>query len=1265
MAINITDYKRTGIFIEEKVTPLDLLNAPLAPNVHFVPGFSKTGTIFNKPVLLTSGDQRKNYFGKIDRNLEKKGSFFHRTIDIALQTAPVYAMNLLRTTEDDTTDYVSLSLAAQYDNGEIQPRRYDDFFNKAGFWNRSTDSFMHFAEDSTKKIHFANLSSSKMTFFVFKEDNPAFDVTAEVWYANREEEVPTWMSPKALISDYLIRVIAVKGDYTKYTQLSIDSIFSKYFTTQGLRKDKIQNFLMENGVITIGDYSGSIIPYFQDMNGNNMFIESLINVNTDRTGFFCAVDTDSIESDFPNGVVDLIGETLVDNEKAKINYLSYNGGIQDHDEYGEVDSDGKFELLILDGFDIEIDTPPAPATPTLKSDISNNPVALFNGQMIDVVNGVDFVSDEYIPTGTANYYRKDVIYVGNDGIINIGKGQESSTNNATLPTNYPNDAYILGYVDIKFDGSGNVDTIDLYDIRDINIISSFNFIKYDINDLEYPDTTPYLNPPVEINTTAGNDELIFNISSLNKDDYKSMFAEKVFNELANNMSISTSYIETTAEKQYLNDAGVSMVIDDNYLPTSEKRITFTYDTSLTSTAYFYTDKNQKVITTSTVEGFTSNTKDPQYVNYVNIGRQSQLYMDFIDGHINSGDYFYESYGELNYQFINYTDMSFPDLIGRYIIIDNNNVILNGGENIIIDDFSHNKVVTLGNKNARTDGTALTPAERTELDNFIDPALQVNSDIYAIDNNIATTDVLTSMVHNVDAKVYLKMYSIGKDAYIKFCADNTLSTAYGPLNIHEVGEPTHIYSGNENYTQTLEIIQDPNYEMTDTKFLIDMSRYNEISKGDFVKAYVDWDEIEDDYGTQIAAAVEPKRFARIIRKAAWSGNVQHGTNYAEITTDVKYDVMTVAGGTQLQTTTYKAMEKYVSTYKGFKLNQFRPTNPYDDLTANVDDIQNSIMDIVAKETNLYYAITNKMKFNFRYLIDSFGNGLHEFSKQRWMDLVGKRKNAIAFLNTPSAKQLIQSNNPSFTNDDGTLNMEYFKDGGDHSKAPSFLYSFAQGSGKDDGRDCSAYTFPYVTVNDGGRPLNFPPSAFVANTYMRKNSSNIEGIYNFTVAAGVNNGLMVGFAGTEMDFNEKDYEYAKTMGLNLISYNPDYGYYLETEFTAMQQPKTPISNLHVRELLIDMENEMFAMLFKYQYQFNIPSVRDKIKREADDICQKFMNRGGITYYKNQIDEVNNTPQLIDNQFGLLETTIVPVAALSTLVNIFHITTNQALAGSTGFQ
>ena len=64
---------------------------------------------------------RANYFGDIDRNLERKGSFFHRTIAQMIQSSPVYAINLLAT--DDTLDlieYAPLSTSTDKTNDTVK-----------------------------------------------------------------------------------------------------------------------------------------------------------------------------------------------------------------------------------------------------------------------------------------------------------------------------------------------------------------------------------------------------------------------------------------------------------------------------------------------------------------------------------------------------------------------------------------------------------------------------------------------------------------------------------------------------------------------------------------------------------------------------------------------------------------------------------------------------------------------------------------------------------------------------------------------------------------------------------------------------------------------------------------------------------------------------------------------------------------------------------------------------------------------------------------
>lgn len=1281
MAINLTDYKRTGIFIEERVTPLNPLNAPLAPNVHFVPGFSKKSTVFNRPLLITSGSQRKMYFGDIDRNLERKGSFFHRTIDIALQTAPVYAMNLLKTDENDTLEHASLSLTAQHFNKEVDEQRYDDFFNKAGFWQRDTESFLFFTNnkynDDDAVLHLTNVSDKRMTFFIFKAEDPALEMTAEDWYAFNGEDRPLWIHPKSFISDYLIRVVAVAGDYTNYAQLSVDQTFGKYFNASGLRKEMVDDFIRELKVTRLADYTGSVIPYFRDLNGRNIFIESLINNETDRSGLFCAMDIDKIEADYNTGLIDLIGETLAPNDitgqdrQTDINFISYKEHIEETKTYNETgDIDNflikkllyDFDIGVNGGVGVSLTSPILTFNPTT----NQNPI----GAELGYVNFNNEISDVHLSsqpdidttTGTAGNSRVIIWYVAEDSKIYKAEGAEYATGGIQQKPDYPSSAYVFLIAEVDYN------------------TSDMNVVFYDTNNYLYqeagvtqPNSTGSPFPVTmftEIDTdlfiyySVGPNDEIEGAIPYNGDSkmlYGSFLMKRIYDEFVNNIENKHAFIKLPNEKKYIDGAPNLIVSSTNMLPGNafgELNISITHPELDSSNIpnivnIGYTDKIIAPLNTG-YKGYTT----LGTANYAELGKDSILYNNFIDGVINSGDYFYESYGVMANDII-YDKRGFIILsIADAVTLNANIGSVNNGD-FIIKYNNQDYVIDLGQGYDHSQGVDPI-VDDLITDGILDAtnyAFRVDS--FYLENNktFATTPDKPLEVLDYNKKVYLKMFSSSDDnVTIEFYGDNILTSPY-ILTIH-ANMSIHVYSGTDNYIQSLEIIDDaPGYVMTDTKFLIDLSRYNEVSINDFVLARTP--DIND-----LEPGEMPKLFARIIKKTAWSGNAANGTSYAEITTDVKYGTIIDESGSggPLQTLRFTHIDKYAKTYKGITLKGFKVQ--HHSIPDGTEVRMQEIMSVIEKDSPLYCAITNKQKFNFRYLVDSFGLGLSEFSKQTFADIVGKRKNAIAFLNAPSAKMFRQSTSPSFIKPDGTLDMEYVRRGGNQDQSPAFLYSFAQGSGKDDGRDCSAYFFPYVTVNDNGRPLSFPPAVYAANTYMRKNGSTLAGKYNFTVAAGVNDGLILGIANTEMDFTEGDYEEANTMGLNLISYHAQYGYYIETEYTAMTNPKTPISNLHVRELLIDMENEMYAMLFKYQYQFNIPTVRAKIKREADDICKKYYDRGGITYYENIIDESNNTGDLIDNQFGLLETTIVPVSAMAKLVNIFHVTTAGALSGASGF-
>lgn len=1275
MSINLSDYNRAGVFIEERNN--SVVDNPAAQEavVNFIPGFSRKGTVFNRPVLVKTKTDRTTYFGEIDRYLEKKGSYFHRTIEVALQTAPVWALNILKTTSLDQLNYASVSLSAQYDNDPVATQQYDDFFNKAGFWQRDTESFLFFARNSERMIHFTNVSDKKITIFMFKSTIPGYDITAEIWYGGKEK-VPTWMSPSDFISDYMVRVVAVNGDWSNYVTLAADPTWSKYFASSGLRKTKVNDFLRDRGVTVLGDYTGSLIPFFRDNKSNNIFIETLVNLDTDRTGLFCAYDIDNVETDFPTGVVDIIGQTLVDNDKSKINFMSYQDTIEETDFYIDTPLDSLSNVIgignilarttdntngVLDGMGLALSGGfSTSAAPTLNI---TGGTAIINNVELTVASDPALGFTALSAPALLTNYRIDAVYIDTAGLIQVATGTVLNGTYATealavaggltYPASMPNNAIVLGYL------YRSTDNLSVYSNTYVPVALATGVNSY----VPLTIGSAGSNDIVVSNTTTNVLDMVFNTTATaTKANYLAWRRVLFFNELVTKKVLTNSVIiDSLGNKIDLSAA----VWSDNYSAGSgDKQITITVTgADIKTESYtngnfvFYYSDNEFIMGTAGLE--TRSSIAPVNANYGVVAKNSEMYQDFYNGAINTGDYFFiKKAVTTSMKFVHYTNTSNPTSVGDWIIMSaadatalgigagSNNFHLliqshpvNAGDFLITNGYDFDLVPVSG-----------TPEYGLQNDGYLltgELAFQVN--------NLVSTYVTTQTIdaYDYNLKVYLKMYFAGATMLVEFMADNTLITPYTILGGDLALNTTiNVYSGEAAYEQTLEIEQHAAFTITDTKFLIDSVRYPEVKVGDYVKAYIDLGSLQP--------GQFPKKFSRIIKKAPWSGNVTYNVQYMEITVDIKVDIQLY--GTDMQTTRYTKIEDYIDTYKAISLGGFAVQAA--SIPDGTEARQSEILDIIGKDTALYNAITNKNKFNFRYLIDSFGLGLTEFSKQQLADLTGKRKNCIGFLNMPSVKYFKSSSNPSFINDDGTLNLEYVRLGGNPEENPAFLYSFAQGDGKDDGRDTVGYFFPYVTVNDNGRPLIFPPASYCANTYMRKLNSPISGIYNWTVAAGTEDGKVLGISNTEMDFTEFDLEQMYAMGANPLMYAKNIGFYIETEWTALISPLSALSYLHVREILIDLENELYAMLLKYQWKFNTPAIRAKIKREADEICQRYVDRSALYAYNNVIDETNNTPTLIDNQFGLLETYIEPVKAMAIIVNVINVMATGALGSSTGF-
>ena len=338
--LDLSQFKASGVYTLEFDASANVILT--TQTIRLVVGFSNKGP-FNAPVYIPDVTTAIAIFGEIDRNLEAKGSFFQRSIFTCLNAGPVFALNLLRLNNDedsptaDIVPYFGYSVDTEQSNGILTDKLYASYYNKERFWYADTKYFLATRSiiDQGRIFNLVNLGNTPMSIIVRKstDANPplqGYDIFAIDWYG--AGNVPSYVNPYDYISDWFIDVIAVAGDWTNYAALSQDPQWSAYFTPNGFIKSQITNFLNNKDVELVTIQTGCLIIDFVNLNGNNEYIQTLINNNTPSTGLFCAVDEEGLENLCTNPYkVDLVGNHLIDElsgdrdiADAKLNFLSYD-----------------------------------------------------------------------------------------------------------------------------------------------------------------------------------------------------------------------------------------------------------------------------------------------------------------------------------------------------------------------------------------------------------------------------------------------------------------------------------------------------------------------------------------------------------------------------------------------------------------------------------------------------------------------------------------------------------------------------------------------------------------------------------------------------------------------------------------------------------------------------------------------------------------------------------------------------------------------------
>lgn len=329
----------------------------------------------------------------------------------------------------------------------------------------------------------------------------------------------------------------------------------------------------------------------------------------------------------------------------------------------------------------------------------------------------------------------------------------------------------------------------------------------------------------------------------------------------------------------------------------------------------------------------------------------------------------------------------------------------------------------------------------------------------------------------------------------------------------------------------------------------------------------------------------------------------------------------AGGVGWSSANPNACSTLKPTYiEGYTYNTITRTSP-------AKDIQEKSLNML-NDKGIFEALTNHVDSEFHYIIDTFTTLTTAPSTKSNISFVAKTKdNCLAIINAPSMKELMSISN---------FSMEAFEKG-------SYRSFFSLPSEVNGASFCAYYT-PLV-FGEGAVKTIVPSAALVSNNFMEKWNSR----QPYYIVAGPNYGRMdyEGMIGPDYNYSRTDLDVFEPMGINCMVYVPRKGTYINSNQTAKQAPVSALSKVHVRELVIYLQNEIENMLQNYQWEMNTQTLRDTIKTKADTILEKVKNNGGVYEFLNVCDGTNNTPEVIDNEMIILDTSIEPARGAGKMV------------------
>lgn len=1265
-------------------------------------GYSDKGP-FNIPTYIQSAADFIAMYGNINKTQERRGNFFHRTALQMLSVSPILCLNLKKfDTENVTGAQINTNFNAK-DTIDTVQIPVADVYDTTRFWSLDPEKLNEVRGSEYINIATTDVKANSGTFFIRKASGgkvSSYNVTVSDWYKDAGEAVPEFLEgyENELMSAFFAEVYVFSGKFTADQVLASETL-KNYFIVDKNGKLKLRQYVKDsfgdyNDTLdylfedetsgAIGHYVGCLIPYFKDKNGNYASLDIIFNLDSDAHHMMMSFNEDMLY-EYGTANIDMSGARWIstsDSTPYDNTHVESDGSDVGHNrakiykQYGTsiVCIDRLWKGTALTSLLGNVDAPVVSAKTHFRTNIWSDedtikhPLSWENVKKISGNMYVQSWTDTAITLGaigSTKHITIDLLMISKPNVnyilYELGAAYKKTVDGVTsyvpfesgLGTVYKSaDAYdkpenINGPKKVITSLSRDLDSTD-----DAMVILSSEVVKCNIEDVYITTKTEYLNPDTLID--EHNKYASWNVYgpsvtfiplnenwTLTADVYDETDEDAVHTYHLTAPATADTTVLAMLQKgdQFLAvDGKIDMDGDGDY---SDEVNNGYYDLCYVQETETITDEygNPKEYSIkftgniATYEGASKSDKDVTISNgeYKLLSPSEQaLYKPknwaVTYNHVGPRTLTAEAYDvATNKEGFNPSGIVFSKQVTaiEYMMLNAT------ARNMCTRNYHYHKIATSDpNKDNITGAEYKIKSEGekkdykyVELDSYTfiyDDIKQVYSSDAGLKRPVQVTTSAGTLYIDATSNPDLKVDETGK------ITANT--TALKHDGTDKIGYYVAMYTNPAfNYGQEVIMLTDAEYQKIKP---ISTEEYNKLSTSD-----------KGAYNSTAANYTENGG-------AAQSGHYLIG--YSDLVANTNEWIKKAAQNA----TTYgkylvrieNGLNQEIGTMEPVYLKGYTYEHPKPDGVGQRAKLewQNFQLSALTEYKGLRTGLLNKSEIDFRYVIDGFDTYVDAGAKKVLSYLAKQKQNAFAILNFPSVKTFVKCPYSSFTDAKGVFNVQYVVDGFNKKKAHTTAFSLPS---NDEGASFAAFYTP-LKLSDGTIDSVVPSAGLVSNLFMEKYNSRLP----YEIVAGPNYGAMSvsGLVGPDYNYSGDELNIIEPFGVNCMVYRPSFGTFINANQTAKQTPKSALSSVNVRELVIYIMDEVEKILQSYQWEFNNQTVRNKIKDRADSICARVQANGGIQAYLNVMDDSNNTPDIIDNEMAILSTHIEPGRGMGKMVH-----------------